>query len=121
MQTHDMITNQISRTVPVDPEETEELRLLVKHVLEKAQEAGLTIPEDRWPALGNHLIYMIRRFKTGAALPPLDSDLFDQISPAMRLLGREIVGSAAAMFGGAPDDAEILLLAIHFETARQVQ
>lgn len=64
--------------------------------------------------LQSHVRAMALRSLTGEPLPEVDSELFDEISPASMTLATQIVG----LFGNLPQE-EAWLLSVHFEVARE--
>nr|WP_222939087.1 glycine dehydrogenase [Duffyella gerundensis] len=66
--------------------------------------------------LASHVKAMALRSLTGEALPDVDADLFDEISPASIALAQQVVD----LFGNLPVE-EAWLLSVHIDVARENQ
>ncbi|WP_413449715.1 glycine dehydrogenase [Erwinia sp. LJJL01] len=66
--------------------------------------------------LTSHVRAMALRSLTGEALPEVEADLFDDISPESMLLAQQVVD----LFGNLPKE-EAWLLSVHFEVAKENQ
>ena len=64
--------------------------------------------------LASHVRAMALRSLTGEALPDIDADLFEDISPGSLLLAQQVVD----LFGNLPQE-ETWLLSVHFEVAKE--
>lgn len=89
--------------------------------VEAATERQLVLSALRWQGVAAHLVGVIRRCLHGEVLPPVEAVVVSQISSAMQALSRDVLKRLA--LPGEPEQctAEVVLLAIHFETARQEQ
>jgi len=79
------------------------------------QSKFIFISEERWLSMGVHLLATMRRVEKGEKLPTVDQFIIDQVSPDMMELSRKILQNIDSDFN---DDAEAVLLALHFETAK---
>lgn len=64
--------------------------------------------------LTSHVRAMALRSVTGEALPEVEEDLFEDISPESMVLAKQIVD----LFGNLPKE-EAWLLSVHFEVAKE--
>ncbi|WP_158442838.1 PRD domain-containing protein [Pelosinus sp. UFO1] len=99
----------------MDLEEMAKFKKLLQMVAINAKQAGLEISEERWLSMGVHLLSAIRRVKKGERLPTVDQFIMDQVSSNMMELSRKILRKIDSEFN---DETETVLLALHFETAK---
>ncbi|MEN5017054.1 glycine dehydrogenase [Erwinia sp. Eh17-17] len=64
--------------------------------------------------LTSHVRAMALRSLTGEALPEVEADLFEDISPQSMALAQQVVD----LFGNLPEE-EAWLLSVHFEVAKE--
>ncbi|AIF52753.1 PRD domain protein [Pelosinus sp. UFO1] len=111
----DTLIKTISLEMPMDLEEMAKFKKLLQMVAINAKQAGLEISEERWLSMGVHLLSAIRRVKKGERLPTVDQFIMDQVSSNMMELSRKILRKIDSEFN---DETETVLLALHFETAK---
>ena len=99
----------------MDSKERAEYKQLLQIVAVNAEQVHLEISEERWLSMGVHLLATMRRVEKGEKLPTVDQFIIDQVSPDMMELSRKILQNIDSDFN---DDAEAVLLALHFETAK---
>lgn len=111
----DTLIKTISLEMPMDPEEMAEFKELLQMVAINAKQVRLEISEERWLSMGVHLLSAIRRVKKGERLPTVDQFIMDQVSSNMMELSRKILLKIDSELN---DETETVLLALHFETAK---
>lgn len=107
-------------TVPVGTklQQDNEIEALATQVMEKI--ADLFAARDIHPnpvqqqMLASHVRAMARRSLTGEALPDVEAELFEDISPQSMTLAQQVVD----LFANLPEE-EAWLLSVHFEVAKE--
>ncbi|MFD7922809.1 hypothetical protein ACFV3R_26765 [Streptomyces sp. NPDC059740] len=111
---------------PLADEDREALRHLLPEAERRAAIEEVGFDEDRRLALAVHLAAYLRRARTGEELEPLGPELLAEVGAPRLAAAREVIARQDAATGrrGAPGgdrvDPEVLLLALHFETAWQL-
>ncbi|MFD1425528.1 PRD domain protein (TIGR03582 family) [Kroppenstedtia sanguinis] len=113
----DDLIREISKQQPMSAQEKNELKTLLSNVQAQTETMPFLLSKERWLAVGVHLLAWIRRMEKGESLPPLEQELWDQISEEMKELSRQILLSYGKNKGRKIDNTEIMLLAIHLATA----
>ena len=111
----DTLIKTIASEMPMDGAEIDEFKELLQTVAVDAEHVHLKISEERWLSMGVHLLATMRRMIKGEKLPRVDQFIIDQVSPDVMELSRKILQKIDSGFN---DDAETVLLALHFETAK---
>jgi len=111
----DTLIKKIALEMPIDAQELVKFKELLQMVAVDAEQVHLEISEERWLSMGVHLLATMRRVEKGEKLPTVDQFIIDQVSPDMMELSRKILQNIDSDFN---DDAEAVLLALHFETAK---
>jgi len=96
-------------------EEIVQFKKLLQVVAVHAEQIHLEISEERWLSMGVHLLSTMRRVEKGEKLPGVDQFILEQVSLEMLELSREILKNIE---NGFNNDTETVLLALHFETAK---
>lgn len=65
----------------------------------------------------NHVMCLLKRIKTGEYVPPMDEELFSELSEQARDMAFYLVGDVFVRSGHEPDKTEVLMLATHLEVA----
>ncbi len=113
---------EIAKQSHIDISEISELKSLLTLVKQEASGIGLMISSERMLLMGVHLLAFMRRVTSGEKLPAMDSSLFAEIPPDMLALSSRILEAyGLSGLSAKPDDTEIFLMAVHFETARKLQ
>ncbi|MZD10503.1 hypothetical protein GTW43_36315, partial [Streptomyces sp. SID5785] len=86
-----------------------------------AETCGIGFDDVRSLALAVHALAFVRRVREGEHLDALDAQLGDEIAPGRLAAVRTLVDTYCAPRGFAARDTEVLLLALHFEAAAQLQ
>lgn len=115
----EQIVHDIAKQTSANETEIIELEAIFKRIVQESQHMGLPITQDRWLTMGVHLIAFFRRMKNGETLPAIESALFRELSPEMVELSSRILHEYGRTLKRMPDDTEVFLLAVHFETARK--
>ena len=115
MQMIDTLIKTIASEMPMNEAEKAEFKQLLQIVAANAKEVHLAISEERFLSMGVHLLSTMRRAKTGEKLPTVDEFIIDQVSPDMMELSRKILQEIDS---NLKNDTEAVLLALHFETAK---
>ncbi|MEK8174085.1 hypothetical protein NKH77_49360 [Streptomyces sp. M19] len=102
-------------------EDRDELAVLLPAVRERAAAEEIVLDEDRQLALAVHLLAFARRVRGGEHLDALDPALLDEVAPRWLTVARELIDTYCAPRGFAAGDTEVLLLALHFAAAEQLQ
>lgn len=113
MQMIDTLITAIAVEMPMAAEEMVAFKELLQLVAVNAQGVQLTISEERWLSMGIHLLSAMRRLANGEKLPAVDELVMEQVSLDMMDLSRKVLDKIHSN-----DDTEIVLLALHFETAK---
>ncbi|MGW6155939.1 hypothetical protein ACWFRM_22780 [Streptomyces sp. NPDC055144] len=106
---------------PVRDEDRHALARLLPLIEERAAAERISFDEDRRLALAVHALGFVRRVRAGEHLDALDPGVADEITPGPLAAARELIAGYGTPLGHAAQDTEVLLLALHFETARQLQ
>ncbi|MFC8128250.1 hypothetical protein [Streptomyces sp. NPDC057302] len=86
-----------------------------------AQSSGIVFDDIRALALAVHALAFVRRVRTAEHLEALDPQLAAEVAPGRMAAVRHLIDSYCAPRDFAARDTEVLLLALHFETAAQLQ
>ena len=95
--------------------------MLLPTVERRAGAERIVLDEERRLALAVHLLAFVRRVRTAEHLDPLDPTLSDEVAPQRLTAARELIDAYCTPRGFTARDSEVLLLALHFETAQQLQ
>ncbi|MFC9459382.1 hypothetical protein ACFRAI_11545 [Streptomyces sp. NPDC056637] len=116
------LTGAVADTAePVRDEDRHALARLLPLIEKRAAAEGIFLDEDRRLALAVHALGFVRRVRAGEHLDALDPAVADEITPGPLSAARELIDAHGASLGHAARDTEVVLLALHFETARQLQ
>lgn len=119
MQMINAIVQEVAKQLDANLSEVSELNNLMTAALAETTRLGLTVPRDRWLAMGVHMLGFLRRMRSGETLPPVEKELYAEIPPEMlHLAGRVLAAAGSEREAG---DAEVFLMAVHFEAARALQ
>jgi PRD domain protein (TIGR03582 family) len=118
MQMIDTIVKTILVEMPMDSQEKIEFEELLQTVAVMAEDVNLEISEERWLSMGVHLLSAIRRLKKGEKFPTVDPFIVEQVSLEMMELSRKVLQNIDSANECSNDDTEAVLLALHFETAK---
>jgi PRD domain protein (TIGR03582 family) len=118
MQMIDTIIKTILVEMPMDSQEMVEFKELLQIAAVNAEQVKIEISEERWLSMGVHLLSALRRMKNGEKPPTIDSFIVEQVSSDMMELSRNILKQIKTSHDYSDDDAEAVLLALHFETAK---
>jgi PRD domain protein (TIGR03582 family) len=118
MQMIDTIVKTILAEMPIDSQEIAEFKKILQIIAANAEEINLEISEERWLSMGVHLLSVIRRLKKGEKLLKVDSFIVEQVSLEMMELSRKVLQHIDSANVCSNDDTEVVLLALHFETAK---
>ncbi|MFD1396763.1 PRD domain-containing protein [Kroppenstedtia eburnea] len=113
----DDLIQEISKQQPLSVQEKNELKTLLVDVEAQTEMIPLLLSKERRLAIGVHLLAFVRRVEKGESLPPLEEELWEQISDEMKEVSRQILLPYGKNKGRKIDNTEILLLAVHFATA----
>ncbi|WP_353940312.1 hypothetical protein ABII15_01070 [Streptomyces sp. HUAS MG91] len=86
-----------------------------------AETCGIGFDDIRSLALAVHALAFVRRVRVDEHLDALDEELGAEIAPGRMAAVRTLVDAFCAPRGFAAHDTEVLLLALHFEAAAQLQ
>jgi PRD domain protein (TIGR03582 family) len=118
MQMIDTTIKTILAEMPMDSQEKVEFKKILQIVAGFAEEVNLEISEERWLSMGVHLLSTMRRLKKGEKLPRVDPFILEQVSLEMMELSKKVLQKIDAVNECFNDDTEAVLLALHFETAK---
>lgn len=118
MQIIEQIIQSVDHEVALEKNELADMRKLLTAALAETRPINLQIPEDRWIALGVHLLSVLRRLKNGDSLPKLEAAMLEQVDLDMQDLSRRVLQSTEATRQCQSDATEVLLLAVHFAAAK---
>lgn len=104
--------------MPMDSKELADFKELLEVVAVEAEQVGIEISQERWLSMGVHLLATIRRVKKGEKLPMVDSFIVEQVSLEMMELSRSVLQHIDSVNACSNGDTEAVLLALHFETAK---
>lgn len=65
----------------------------------------------------NHVMCLLKRIKTGEYVPPMDEEMFSELSENAKNMAFELMGDVFERSGQKPDTTEVLMLATHLEVA----
>jgi hypothetical protein len=108
-------------TQPVTDEDRADLAEFLPIALAHAQVAGIVFDETRVLALAVHALAFVRRVRTAEHLDPLDPELASELRAERIVSARTLIDTYCAPREFLAGDTEVLLLALHFEAAAQLQ
>lgn len=65
----------------------------------------------------NHVMCLLKRIRTGEYVPPMDEELFAELSDRARQMAADLMDDAFLEAGQQPDKTEVLMLATHLDVA----
>jgi PRD domain protein (TIGR03582 family) len=114
----DELIQEISKKNPLSLQEKNELISLLVNVKEKTEKISLSLTKERWVAIAVHLLAFMRRVKQGESLPPIEQEIWDQVSQEMKDVSQQVLQTYGMDKNQNIENTEIFLLAVHFETAK---
>lgn len=120
MRMTEMIAEAVDREIGLDGAELPDFKKLLAEAVSAARKARLALAEERWLALGLHLAATLRRARKGETLPPVDETVLKQVDAGMQELSRQVLGAVSATHKYTDDATEVLLLAVHFAAAKEI-
>ena len=118
MQMIERITQAVGCEIKLEIDEFAVMQKLLSAAFTGTQQIELNMPEDRWLALGIHLVSVVRRVKNGNTLPLVEQAILEQVDSDMQDLSRQVLQAAEVTMSCKNDATEVLLLAVHFATAK---
>lgn len=112
------IIRNISQQMELQDIDTKTLRELLPYVIEGINEIDVSLNDERWVGLGVHLLSFARRIRENEYLDAVDESVLAQVGSDVFTVSRRVLEKYSKQFGREIDDTEALLLAVHFETAR---
>ncbi|MFE6160695.1 hypothetical protein ACFQ7F_17490 [Streptomyces sp. NPDC056486] len=106
---------------PVTDEDRAELEAFLPLTHLYAQSSGITFDDIRALALAVHALAFVRRVRTAEHLDALDPQLAAEVAPGRMAAVRHLIDSYCTPREFAARETEVLLLALHFEAAAQLQ
>lgn len=119
MQMIDMLAEQIARETVVGADEHQCLKTVLAITRHGVESVSLRLSQEKWLSLGVHMISMIRRIQQAQSLPPIDQVIAAQLDHEALCLSKQVLAEITRTIGGRADEAEEILLAIHFQAARE--
>ncbi|MGW7521169.1 hypothetical protein ACWGJ2_36875 [Streptomyces sp. NPDC054796] len=122
----DRLTDRLAEAVadssaPVAEADRADLGELLPLIQRHAAQQGLTLDDERQLAVAVHALAFLRRVRDDEYLDPLADALYTEV-PADRLAAtRALIDTYCTPRGYRAPDSEVLLLALHFEVARQAE
>lgn len=120
MQMIESIIQAVGYEVKLETDEVAAMQQLLTEALVGVRQMSLKMPEERWLALGIHLVSVLRRVENKEILPPVDQVMLDQVDADMQELSRRVLQAAEGTQERQNDATEVLLLAIHFAAAKHI-
>ncbi|MFF3492935.1 hypothetical protein ACFYWS_16420 [Streptomyces sp. NPDC002795] len=108
-------------TQPVTDEDRADLAEFLPLARAHAQVAGIVFDDTRVLALAVHALAFVRRVRTAEHLDPLDPELAAELQADRFAAARTLIDTYCAPREFLAGDTEVLLLALHFEAAAQLQ
>ncbi|SHF28726.1 PRD domain protein EF_0829/AHA_3910 [Thermoanaerobacter uzonensis DSM 18761] len=115
------VIEEISKKEKITEKEREELFELLRLVKLNEKDDKFSFSFNRLALIGYHLLAFIRRLETNEKLPPVESGLWNEISPEVKKLSIEVLQKYVQRFKKELkelDETEIFLLAVHFEASK---
>ncbi|MEV8313546.1 hypothetical protein AB0Q95_05170 [Streptomyces sp. NPDC059900] len=106
---------------PVTGTDRTELQAFLPLTGRYAQSSGIVFDDTRALALAVHALAFVRRVRTAEHLDALDPQLAAEVAPGRMTAVRRLIDSYCTPRQFAARDTEVLLLALHFEAAAQLQ
>ncbi|MFZ3573613.1 hypothetical protein ACOKM5_42450 [Streptomyces sp. BH097] len=106
---------------PVTDEDRADLAEFLPIARAHAQVAGIVFDDTRMLALAVHALAFVRRVRTSEHLDPLDPALASELRADRIVSARTLIDTYCAPREFLAGDTEVLLLALHFEAAAQLQ
>ncbi|WP_372349076.1 hypothetical protein [Streptomyces sp. KL116D] len=105
---------------PVTDTDRAELAAFLPLTREYAETSGIVFDDTRALALAVHALAFVRRVRAAEHLDALDDQLAAETAPGRMDAVRTLVDTYCAPHGFHAHRTEVLLLALHFETAAQL-
>ncbi|ADL69188.1 hypothetical protein [Thermoanaerobacterium thermosaccharolyticum] len=112
------VIEEICKKEVVTEYEKNQLGELLKAIELKGGEKGFSFTSNRLILIGHHLLAFIRRIQNDSKLPPIESDLWKEISLSSKELSTEILQQYVQKQHKKLDSVEIFLLAVHFDVSK---
>ena len=90
----------------------------LKDALILMRDRNVYFEEGNLLAFTNHVLTLFRRLETGEKVDALDESIIEEINYKALEVAKELVARCAAKYGEA-DQTELVLLAIHIQTAQE--
>ncbi|MBA4493902.1 PRD domain-containing protein [Paenactinomyces guangxiensis] len=117
----DQLIQEISQQNPLVWQEKTELTSLLFNIKKRTEQISLSLSQERWMAVAVHLLAFIKRMEKGESLPPIEAEVWEEVSDEMKEVSRLVLEAYGHHNGRNICNTEILLLALHFETAKMEQ
>ncbi|NEB79785.1 hypothetical protein G3I40_31885 [Streptomyces sp. SID14478] len=106
---------------PVTDEDRADLTAFLPLAQVYAQTCGIAFDESRSLALAVHALAFVRRVRDAEHLDALDDQLAAEVAPGRMAAVRSLLDTYCTARDFPVRDTEVLLLALHFEAAAQLQ
>lgn len=106
-------------SAPLDADDRLALAELLPLIERETAEQGLALDEERELAVAVHGLSLVRRVRDREHLDPLAPQLYAEVPGAGLAAARRLIDTYCMGRDYTAPDSEVLLLALHFEVARQ--
>ncbi|MGY0020826.1 hypothetical protein [Streptomyces sp. cg35] len=106
---------------PVTDEDRADLTAFLPLAQVYAETCGIAFDETRSLALAVHALAFVRRVRAAEHLDALDDQLAAEVAPGRMAAVRSLIDTYCTPRDFPARDTEVLLLALHFEAAAQLQ
>lgn len=115
------VVARLAEDTPVATADRGDLATLLDAVRAYIDAQHIPFGAERELAAAAHCLAFVRRVREREYLPELNQELYREVDESLLTGARELLGNHCVGVDYIPADAEALLLALHFETARQEQ
>lgn len=95
----------------------EELCREYEEISRKYDTLGVHMDDTADLMFSNHVMCLLKRIRTGEYVPPMDEELFAELTDKARSMAADLMGDAFEKAGQKPDKTEVLMLATHLDVA----
>ncbi|MDF9411538.1 PRD domain-containing protein [Brevibacillus laterosporus] len=112
------IVEEVAKLSPIQDTEVSELTKLLEDIQQLTNQILLTINEERWIAMGVHLLAFMRRVQHKERLAAMDLSLMEEGDVRLQQISQKVLDAYGEQYGFLIEPIEIFLLQVHLETAK---
>ncbi|AYK08442.1 PRD domain-containing protein [Brevibacillus laterosporus] len=112
------IVEEVAKLSPIQDTEVSELTKLLEDIQQLTSQIPLTINEERWIAMGVHLLAFMRRVQHKERLAAMDLSLMEEGDVRLQQISQKVLDAYGEQYSFLIEPIEIFLLQVHLETAK---